>query len=138
MQRRTTPAFELATSVLFLSGIQHYAESPEGMAHVPEDIVDFLRALPDYWDDVRFISGFPGKDVAIARRAGSRWYIAGINGEDVAKRIDIDLSRFEGVTSAKLITDGDEIGTFEQAVIPISGSHPVVLRPNGGFVVVME
>src|SRR5690606_16365318 len=32
VQRRTTAAFELATSVLFVSGIQHYAESPEGMA----------------------------------------------------------------------------------------------------------
>src|SRR5688500_9277357 len=31
INRRTTSAFELATSVIFLSGIQHYAESPEGM-----------------------------------------------------------------------------------------------------------
>jgi hypothetical protein len=35
IKRVTTSAFELATSVVFLSGIQHYAETPEGMTHVP-------------------------------------------------------------------------------------------------------
>ena len=34
-KRKTTSGYELALSVIFLSGIQHYAESPEGMAHVP-------------------------------------------------------------------------------------------------------
>jgi len=29
IQRRTTSAFELALSVLFVSGIQHYAEFPK-------------------------------------------------------------------------------------------------------------
>ncbi|WP_410503419.1 glycoside hydrolase family 97 catalytic domain-containing protein [Hymenobacter sp. AT01-02] len=34
-ERRTSNAFELALSVLFQSGIQHYAEVPEGMAAQP-------------------------------------------------------------------------------------------------------
>ena len=42
IERRTTSAFELATSVLFTSGIQHYAEIPEGMAKAP----DYVRAGP--------------------------------------------------------------------------------------------
>ena len=32
VKRKTTSAFELALSVVFLSGIQHYAESPAGRA----------------------------------------------------------------------------------------------------------
>ena len=43
IKRVTTAAFELATSVVFLSGIQHYAETPEGMKHVPEFVKDFLE-----------------------------------------------------------------------------------------------
>ena len=44
--RRTTASFELALSVLFLSGIQHYAESPEGMSHVPDYIKFFCNSFP--------------------------------------------------------------------------------------------
>ena len=57
IRKVTTPVFELATAVLFLSGIQHYAESPDGMEHVPANIQDFLRQLPNNWDDVKFIDG---------------------------------------------------------------------------------
>src|SRR5690606_6690869 len=137
VKRRTTASFELATSVLFVSGIQHYAESPEGMARVPEYVQAFLRDLPDAWDDVRFIGGFPGKDVTIARKSGNRWYIAGINGEDTAKKVTVDLSAFEGVGQATMITDGQECGAFVQESIPIGG-WTIDVRPNGGFVIVME
>ena len=36
IERRTTSAFELATAVLFTSGIQHYAEIPDGNSGTSE------------------------------------------------------------------------------------------------------
>jgi alpha-glucosidase len=92
--RKTTPAFELALSVLFLSGIQHYAQAQEGMAMVPNDVKDFLRTLPDNWDDVKFLEGYPGKYAVIARRSGHRWYIAGINGDTTQRKINLDVTLF--------------------------------------------
>ncbi len=137
VQRRTTPAFELATSVVFISGIQHYAESPEGMANVPEGVKEMLRALPDSWDDVRFIHGFPGRDVTIARKAGNRWYVAGINGEAEDKVLKVDISAFGEITNAVLITDGQESGTFTQTTLSV-GTVSVHVKPNGGFVMILE
>ena len=137
VKRRTTAAFELATSVLFLSGIQHYAESPEGMATVPVYVKDFLRTLPDSWDDVRFIDGFPGKGATIARKAGNRWYIAGINGEDRAKRVTVDLSIFGNVDGGTLITDGGTPGSFVKEFIPV-GERTIDIGSQGGFVIVVE
>jgi hypothetical protein len=58
IERRTSSAFELALSVLFTSGIQHYAEIPDGMAKAPEYVQQFLREVPASWDDVKFIDGF--------------------------------------------------------------------------------
>lgn len=138
VQRRTTSGFELATSVLFLSGIQHYAESPEGMASVPENVRDFLRNLPDQWDNVRFISGFPGKDVVVARQGNGRWYIAGINGEARTKDIHLDLTTLEGTDKASLITDGDTPGSFRFQDVVLDKGHTVTLKANGGFVMVLH
>ena len=82
IQRRTTNCFELALSVLFIAGIQHFAETPTGMANVPEEVRKFLQELPTTWEDVKFIDGYPGKLVILARKSGNNWYVAGINGEN--------------------------------------------------------
>jgi alpha-glucosidase len=137
--RRTTSAFELALSVLFLSGIQHFAESPEGMAKVPVYVKKFLQQLPDNWDDVRFIDGYPGKEVIIARRSGNKWYVAGINGELKEKKWTLDLSFLKG-KKAQLISDGAEDLSFttSEKTIPGDGKMMITVKPNGGFVIVVE
>ena len=135
--RKTTSAFELATSVLFLSGIQHFAESPEGMQHVPANIQQFLKDLPTAWDDVKFIDGYPGKYVVIARRHQQKWYIAGINGEQTARNIVIDPAFFKK-TKARIITEGDTNLSFSEKQIDASKKQTIRLQPAGGFVIVLE
>ncbi len=136
--RRTSSAFELALSVVFLSGIQHYAENPEGMSHVPAFAKQFLQTLPNYWDDVRFIDGFPGKFLVVARRSGSKWYVAGINAEPQEKVWQLDLSTL-GKTKGKMITDGTGEELLQQLEISIGPSKkiPVRVPSNGGFVIVL-
>jgi len=142
IKRITTPGFELATSVLFLSGIQHYAESPEGMAHVPGEVKDFLRNLPERWDDVKFIDGYPGKLMVVARKAGNKWYIAGINGENVTKSLSLDLSFVNRNAKGRLISSnksaGDEPVFNQTGVTLTTGKLAVNMNGNDGFVVVFD
>jgi len=92
INRKTTPAFELALPVLFLSGIQHIAETPDGMAKQPQYVVDYLKDIPTNWDDSKFIEGYPGNYIVMARKKDNVWHIVGVNGENTAKEIEIDLS----------------------------------------------
>ncbi len=140
--KTTTSAFELATSVAFLSGIQHFAETPEGMVHIPPYVKDFLRALPNSWDDSRLIEAFPGKLYVIARKAGNKWYVAGLNGEDLEKRLSLDLSFLKG-KKASLITTGSGIKnevSFEttNSIVPANGRMEITVKGNDGFVAVFE
>nr|WP_199081837.1 glycoside hydrolase family 97 protein [Pedobacter sp. ASV19] len=135
--RKTTSAFELATTVLFLSGIQHYAESPEGMAKVPSDVKTFLSSLPTHWDEVKFIDGLPGKLVIIARRSGSKWYVAGINGENKPKKVLLDLSALR-MAKAKFFNDGKEPLSFDISEVNTAQKYEMELKANGGFVLVQE
>jgi hypothetical protein len=135
--RKTTSAFELATSVLFLSGIQHFAESPAGMSHVPDYVKTFLRDLPVRWDDVKFIDGFPGKYVVIARKSGAKWYVAGINGDGAEKLVNLNMASFK-MKKGTLITDGDEALTFKSEAVDPATLKSVTMKGNGGFVVVLE
>ncbi len=137
--RKTTPSFELALSVLFLSGIQHYAQSPEGMTKVSEDVKNFLKTLPDYWDDVKFLEGYPGKFVVIARRSGDRWYIAGINGEITEKKVDLDLAEFNK-NKAAIFTEGTNGELFSKTELSVlkEKNYSLTLKGNGGFVVILD
>jgi hypothetical protein len=137
--RKTTPAFELALSVLFLSGIQHFAQAPEGMTKVSDDVKLFLKTLPDYWDDVKFLEGYPGKYAIIARRSGNRWYIAGINGEESEKKISLDLTSFRK-TKATLFADGTAGELLSKTIsnTATQKKSDIMLKPNSGFVIVLE
>ncbi|MGZ3881758.1 MAG: glycoside hydrolase family 97 catalytic domain-containing protein, partial [Flavisolibacter sp.] len=135
--RRTSSAFELATSVIFLSGIQHFAESPGGMEHVPVYVQLFLKELPTRWDDVKFIEGYPGKYVVLARKAGNKWYLACINGENSERTVNLDLSSFSK-QKGYLITDGNEQLTFTTSPVRANSLNSIKVQPNGGFVLVVE
>lgn len=136
IKRITRNGFELAQSVLFLSGIQHFAEIPEGMATVPEYVRTFLRSLPRKWDDSRFLAGYPGTHVVVARKAGASWYVAGINADESERTVELDLS-FIGDRKGAMITDGAGQREFSQAELR-SGQARVTLKPRGGFVAVFR
>ena len=77
--RRTTDVFQIATCVLFQNPIQNFALAPNNLEDAPEVCLDFLREVPTTWDETRFIDGYPGEHVALARRKGDTWYVAAIN-----------------------------------------------------------
>lgn len=141
IQRRTTSSYELALSVLFTSGIQHYAEIPEGMAKAPAYVRDFLKGVPSVWDDTKFLDGYPGKFVVLARRGEGRWYVAGINGETTEKKLQVKMDELGIRGSGKLITDG-AVGnlSFRQTMVHLASARSleVTLQPRGGFVLIVE
>ena len=132
IKRKTTPAFELALPVLFLSGIQHIAETPTGMKKMPKYVVDYLKDIPTNWDDSKFIEGYPGKYIVMARKKENVWHIVGINGENKAKEIELDLS-FATNESGYVILENEK--GFQQQIITKNKKLKVIMKPNGGFVV---
>jgi len=141
IERRTTSAFELALSVLFTSGIQHYAEIPAGMRKAPAYVRSFLKGVPSVWDDTKFLDGYPGKFVVLARRGGGRWYVAGINGEATAKKLTLDLGALHVSGNGSLITDGDGGNlSFRNETLRLSANKKLALTlpPRGGFVLVLD
>jgi hypothetical protein len=136
IRRVTRNGFELAESVLFQSGIQHFAETPDGMAGVPAYVKDFLRELPRSWDDVKFVDGVPGRYVVLARRSGKAWYLAGINADDSDLNLDLDLS-FAAGRAGQLITDGGGEREFAQAALQ-GGKGRITMKAHGGFVARFE
>jgi alpha-glucosidase len=133
--RTSTDAHECALSVIFESGIQHFADRPEGYNSVIGK--SFLQAVPSAWDDTRFIDGNPGESVILARRKGNDWYIAGISALS-ARTMSVPLPFLkEGSFTVDLYKDstGGTKYTMAKQTITINPSTPlsVWVNTNGGF-----
>jgi hypothetical protein len=140
IDRVTTSVQELAHPIIFLSGVQHFAETAEGMETVPDYIKNTVKKIPAAWDETRFVDGFPGEFVIIARRTGDRWIIAGINGEEESKSVEFTLPFLQNSVEGELITDGDDLMSYNREVISHSqgDTYSVEMNSNGGFVMVLE
>ncbi len=131
----TTFGFELALPVVIESGIMHHIDTPEQTLGLPSFAVDFLKRIPVTWDNTKYLSGYPGKDVVIARQKGEHWYIGGINGEKRSKEITIDLSLTgQAPTEVELIIDGDGPRHLQAGRAKTKdGKLTITLQPFGGF-----
>ncbi|HOJ55711.1 MAG: glycoside hydrolase family 97 catalytic domain-containing protein [Phycisphaerae bacterium] len=136
--RKTTDAHELALTVLFESGWVHFADDPDVYRNLPAEPKQFVREVPVAWDDTRFVTGYPGRDVCLARRKGETWYLAGVNGQNTPCEQKLDLGKFlpAGRYQMTLIADGQGSREFSTQTRTINAADPVQvnLLPRGGFV----
>jgi hypothetical protein len=133
----TTFGHELALSVVFESGIQHFADRTTGYTQLPAGPRAFLASVPTTWDDTRYVEGTPGEYVVLARRKGQRWYLGGIGGDTTARELQLNLSFLgEGNFSAAVIADGPNDDSFAPSTRAVhAGTRlPISMRPRGGFV----
>ncbi len=133
----TSYGHELALSVIFESGIQHMADRPEGYRELPDAAKTFLKEVPNAWDDTKLLDGYPGRDVVIARRKGTAWYIGGISAEqrEITKTIKFDFLPDGAKYKLTLIADGKYDSKFatQYLVVDKSSSVDVKLLRRGGF-----
>jgi hypothetical protein len=141
----TSDAHELALTVLYESALQHLADKPESYLIQPQQVQDFFGKLPTVWDETRYISGYPGESVVLARRSGNTWYVAGINGTDNKKVLDVDLSFIGGSNHCvQLFADADPAQyqlTGEKDWLITNGNQlprQIATQPRGGFVLVIK
>lgn len=101
----TTQAHQLALSVIFESGIQHFADSIDVYENFKG--LPFLNQVPVTWDDSITLDGFPGSFVVTARRSGEDWYIGAITNEARVQEISCDFLG-EGTYNAYIYKDGSK------------------------------
>lgn len=134
---RTSYGFELALSVVFETGIIHFADQVEMYKRQPAGVLQFLKDVPSAWDDTRFLSGYPGDDVVVARQKGADWYVGGINGEDMNKQITVDFAFLDPGESynATIIADGENNKSFKiyNKTVSNKSSEKIDVQPIGGF-----
>ena len=135
--RKTSDVYALATAVLFQSAIQHFAMAPNNLTDAPAWAVDFMKQVPTTWDETRFIDGYPGKYIIMARRSGTKWFVVGINAEEQPLKKTITLPMFEKGTQLQVYSDDVQLNGSVKAVKQNKKQQLTVTIPcNGGLVII--
>jgi len=134
-RRQTTDVFEMASGITMQTSLQCVAIQPNNLQELPDVELDFLRQLPTTWDETRYIDGYPGRYVVLARRQGDRWYVAGLNGEAQKKQLTVSLPMLAGQTVSYYTDDAEGRARLAQLKVGKDGRVKVVMQPNGGMII---
>ncbi len=136
-RRVTSDVFALATAVLFQSSVQHFAMAPNNLTDAPAWAVDFMKTVPTQWDETRFIDGYPGKYVVLARRHAGVWYVAGVNAQKEPVKLKLKLPMWEAGETLSLYSDDAGLqGSLKQTKTNKKQELSVTIPCNGGMVIV--
>ena len=137
-------AHSLALSVLFESGLQHFADRADSNTDVGYRAVfaaypyvgDFMSTVPVAWDDTRLIEGDIDDHVILARRRGTTWYVAGVHAVESSVDYTFALDFLDaGTYELALIEQGDSADSFARSTqsVEAGASVTITLPANGGF-----
>ena len=139
-RRYTTDIFEMASGIVLQTSVNCVAIYPNNLQDVPQFELDFLKQLPTTWDETRFLDGYPTKYVVLARRTGDKWYVAGMNGTQQAKTLQLSLPMFAGQTVQCYIdqpskNDAPCTSVLKALKVDKKGIAKVTLQPMGGIII---
>ncbi len=139
---RTTPAHQLALSVVYYSPLQfvYWYDNPSRSQNEPE--MKFFDDVYTVWDDTRILNGEVGKYITTARRHDNEWFIGAITG-NIGRQHDINLSFLQPSMKyqAEIYTDGDpSIPTrtkvkVETMEVSSKSTLHFELKPSGGVAI---
>ena len=132
--RKTTDIFEMASGIIMQTSVQCVAMQPNNLDELPQFEIDFLRGLPTTWEETRFIDGYPGKYVVLARKAtDGKWYIAGLNAQKEPLTLTLDLSEY---SLSDIYIDNKKLEpTLTKLKKDKKGKTKITIQPNGGMII---
>lgn len=139
--RITSDVFALATAVLFQSPVQHFSMAPGNLTDVPAWALDFMKQVPTTWEDIRFIDGYPGKYVVLARKSQQgKWYLTAVNGTKETLKLKLPVDMFAvgqtvNVYSDKATKEVTPVGSVKKVKIGKKQTMEAVIPVNGAFLV---
>ena len=141
--RKTTDIFEMASGLIMQTSVQCVAMQPNNLDELQQFEMDFLRQLPTTWEETRFIDGYPGQYVVMARKAtNGQWYIAGLNAKKEPLTLTLDITPFTSTLNTKhstlnsLYIDNQKgEPTLTPLKIDKKGKVKVTIQPHGGLII---
>jgi len=142
---KTTRAQQIAMYVVYFSPLQMLIDYPQAYESAPEQF-EFIKQVPVTWDETKFIKGYPGDYIALARRKGSDWFVGVMNDEQTGRKVSFSFDFLEKGKeyTARIYKDAPDADenpqnvVVEEMTVTAGDEHSVVMPKGGGEAIWFE
>ncbi|MBE2215581.1 MAG: glycoside hydrolase family 97 protein [Opitutaceae bacterium] len=137
-----TRARQLAMTVVYFSPLLCLCDHPDH--YRGQTGVEFFRGLPTVWDETAVLAADVARHVVVARRSGTRWYLAAMNGDEpLTLRVPLSFLG-GGPWSLRAFADTPASATEPERIAETTTSVSsgdtleLTLAPAGGYAAVLS
>jgi len=124
--------------VVYDSPLQMVSDDPDAYRNAKG--FEFIRRVPTAWDETRFLSSEPGRDIVLARRSGAAWYVGAMTADEGrSARVPLQFLP-AGRYRATMWEDGEAPDRLRRSERIVTKRDVLALRlsPAGGAAVILE
>ncbi|MBP3481793.1 MAG: glycoside hydrolase family 97 protein [Alistipes sp.] len=112
-----TRAYQMALYTLFETGFQMLADNPSIYKREAE-CTDFISRVPVTWDETRVLAADAGRCVAVAKRKGTTWFVAAVNGDNRTdwRKLELTFDFLDKDATYDVTSVADGINAPQQAM----------------------
>ena len=140
-KRYTSDTFEMAAAIMNQTSIQCIDVQPSNLKTLEQFELDLLKQMPTTWSETQFIDGYPTKYAVVARKStAGKWYVSGLNGENSARTLTLNVPMFAGKTvtyyTDEPLKKGQEFlnPAKKTAKVDKNGNVKVTMQGMGGII----
>lgn len=128
-------AHHIASMIVFTSPFLCLGADPQSILDNP--CKEMIQSIPTVWDETLVLPQSKiGELVLFARRKGTTWFLAAMNGMDESKSISIDLSFLKGRCMLSSINDDKDKqanALLKKGNVSDNSTITILLNGNGGY-----
>jgi alpha-glucosidase len=137
---KVSKAQQLALTVVYCSPLQAIFWYGQPKDYTNEGEIEFFAKVPTVWNESHYLAGDIGKNISVARRKGTVWYMGNVAGpEDWNGSIKLDfLSKGKQYTATIYEDDGQ--GSIRKRTLPVKkgDQFSLAIKAKGGQAVIIE
>jgi alpha-glucosidase len=135
---KVSKAQQLALTVVYFSPLQAMFWYGKPLDYTNEDEIEFFKYVPTIWNETRYLDGSIGKNISVARRKGSTWFVGNAAGlEDWKGNLKLNfLTKGKAYTATVWEDKGDKLNK-KTMTVKKGDILPFEIKAKGGLAMMM-
>ncbi|MEJ6979705.1 glycoside hydrolase family 97 catalytic domain-containing protein [Pedobacter sp. P351] len=130
---------QLALTVVYFSPLQAIFWYGKPKDYTNSEEIEFFKYVPTVWDDTHYLKGEIGKNISVARRSGTTWFVGNVAGhEDWKEQIKLDFLKPRQKYIATVYEDNNS--TLEKKVFEVKKGDvfKFIIKGKGGQAIILR
>lgn len=137
---KVSMAQQLALTVVYFSPLQSFFWYGRPLEYTNEAEIEFFSLVPTVWNETHYLAGEIGRNISVARRKGTTWFVGNVAGySDWKSSIKLSFLK-KGKTYTATIFEDDDAGSIRKRTLTVSKGDAFTfdIKAKGGQAIMIQ